>query len=511
MANFFGWEIKRKKSEAHTSFTSPANDDGALEVHAAGSTYGQYVDLEGTAKNEAELVTRYRKMSRQPEIDYAIEDITNEAIVNNPREPVVKVNVDKIESDIIKNAIIEEFDNIYKLLSLSEHAFDIFKNWYIDGRLYYHAIIDVEKPSNGIVELRHVDPRKIRKIRQTKKEKDPKTGIILTKVLQEFYLYNERGFNSKSTATPDPIGQGVNGVKITTDSVVHVTSGLNDEQNKMILSHLHKAIKPLNQLQVLEDAAVIYRISRAPERRIFYIDVGNLPKIKAEQYLNDMMTKHKNRLVYDAADGSVREDRRFMTTLEDFWLPRREGGRGTEITNLPGGQNLGEMADVEYFQKKLYKSLNVPVSRLESEAGFTIGRASEISRDELKFSKFIDRLRMRFSILFDECLKKQLILKNRIKIEEWNSLKENIRYDFLKDNEFTELKATEIYRERLQTLDSVEPYLGKYFSKAWVFRKVLNLTDEETEQMMSEIQSEQPEEPEESEPNQEPEQNPQEQ
>ena len=494
MAELFGFEIKRKEqAQANTSvpvsFAAPTPDDGALQVQATGGSYGQYVDLEGTAKNEAELVTRYRKMSIQPEVDVAVDDIVNEAIVNDPRQRVVDINLDGLEQPSrVKKLITEEFLKLYKLLSMADSSYDIFKKWYIDGRLYYHAMIDDTNPDTGIQELRYIDPRKIRKIREIKKVKEG--GVVVTKVTKEYYIYADKGFNSKSSATPDPMGQGVNGLRIAKDSIVHVTSGITDANNRMVLSHLHKAIKPLNQLQVLEDAAVIYRISRAPERRIFYIDVGNLPKMKAEQYLADMMTKHKNRLVYDAADGSIRDDRKFMTMLEDFWLPRREGGRGTEITTLPGGQNLGEMDDIEYFKKKLYRSLNVPISRLEADAGFTLGRASEISRDELKFSKFVSRLRMRFSQLFDKILEKQLVLKGICTTEEWYEMKDFIRYDFVQDSHFSELKSTELLRERLQTLNDLEQHEGKYFSRDWVRKNVLRFTEEEIEKIDDEIEIE---------------------
>lgn len=493
MAELFGFEIRRRQQGQAkpdpVSFTAPEHDDGAIAITATGGSYGQYVDLEGTAKNEAELVTRYRKMAGQPECEVAIDDIVNEAIVNDPMELVVDINLDKTElSERIKKLIKQEYINVYKLLNFQEKAYDIFRNWYVDGRLYFHAIIDDSEPEAGIKELRYIDPRKIRKVRETKKVRE--NGIIVTKVTKEFFVYNDKGFNTKSTASPDPLPVGHAGIKIAKDSIIHITSGLTDENNKMVLGHLHKAIKPLNQLQVLEDAAVIYRISRAPERRIFYIDVGNLPKIKAEQYLADMMTKHKNRLVYDAADGSIRDDRKFMTMLEDFWLPRREGGRGTEITSLPGGQNLGEMDDIEYFKKKLYRSLNVPISRLEPEAGFTLGRASEISRDELKFSKFIRRLRLRFSQLFDKSLEKQLVLKGIMTLDEWADIRYAIKYDFVEDNQFTELKNTEIMRERLQTLTDIENFEGKYFSKQWVRKNVLRFTDDEIEELENQIRDE---------------------
>jgi len=491
MAEIFGFEIKRKESRAQqpVSFTQPPTDDGAINIAAAGGSYGQYVDLEGTAKNEAELVTRYRKMALQPEVEVAIDDIVNEAIVNDPQVDVIKINLDRLDATKrVKDAIRAEFDNVYRLLGLNEYAFDLFRKWYVDGRIYFHVMINDTSPGEGIVELRYIDPRKIRKVRELEKVKQGNT--VVTRIKNEFYIYNDKGFNSKSTAMPDPVPVGTGGLKISKDSVIHITSGLTDENNKMVLSHLHKAIKPLNQLQVLEDASVIYRISRAPERRIFYIDVGNLPKAKAEQYLADMMTKHKNRLVYDAADGSIRDDRKFMTMLEDFWLPRREGGRGTEITTLPGGSNLGEMEDVEYFKKKLYRSLNVPISRLEPEGGFTLGRATEISRDELKFNRFVGRLRMRFSQILDRALEKQLVLKGVMTLEEWQQFRNFIGYDFNNDNHFTELKNGEILKNRLQTLTEMAPFEGKYFTRKWIQKNVLRFTDQEIDELDTEMEQE---------------------
>ncbi len=496
MAELFGFEIKRKSESdsnvKEVSFAAPQQDDGALQVSATGGAYGTYVDLEGTAKNEAELVTRYRKMSMQPECEHAIDDIVNETIVSDPTEKVVDINLDNVKITAnVKKAIMAEFENITSLLNINKLGYEIFRKWYVDGRLYFHAIIDENAPEHGIKELRYVDPRKIRKVREVKKQRD-RNNVIHQKVTKEFYVYNDKGFHSKSSMTPDPIaaGGGAMGLKIAKDSIVHVTSGLTDENNKMVVSHLHKAIKPLNQLQVLEDASVIYRISRAPERRIFYIDVGNLPKMKAEQYLRDMMTKHKNRLVYDAASGEIRDDRKFMTMMEDFWLPRREGGRGTEITTLPGGQNLGEMEDIEYFKKKLFRSLNVPVSRLEPEAGFTLGRASEISRDELKFNKFIRRLRLRFSQLFDSCLEKQLVFKGICTIDEWHEMAQSIKYDYVEDNHFAELKNSEVVRERLQTLNDIENSVGVYYSKAWIKRNVLKQNEQEIKDMQAEMDAE---------------------
>ena len=497
MAELFGFEINRKTgvsandSSEHKSFAQPQFDDGAVNINSMGGMYGTYVDLEGTAKNEAELVTRYRKMSLQPEVEHAIDDIINESIVSDPTQPVVDINLDacKDMSPKVKDLIHEAFQHTTELLGLSSTGYETFRRWYVDGRLYYHAIIDDKDPTKGIQELRYVDPRKIRKVRETKKEKQGNFTVI--KIVKEFFIYNDKGFNSKSYATPDPIqAGGAQGLKIAKDSIVHCTSGLTDEYNKMVLSHLHKAIKPLNQLQVLEDASVIYRISRAPERRIFYIDVGNLPKMKAEQYLRDMMTKHKNRLVYDAASGEVRDDRKFMTMMEDFWLPRREGGRGTEITTLPGGQNLGEMEDIEYFKKKLYRALNVPSSRLEPEAGFTLGRASEISRDELKFNKFIRRLRLRFSALFNKILEKELVLKGILTLDEWATIQNHVKYDFVEDNHFSELKNSEIIRERLQVLGDIQDHTGTYYSKDWVRRHVLHLSETEIKEMAEEMDSE---------------------
>lgn len=497
MAELFGFEIKRAGQEANNqpdvkTFARPDYDDGAVNINSMGGMYGTYVDLEGTAKNEAELVTRYRRMSLMPEVEHAIDDIINETIISDPTQPVVDINLDNIK-DInkrVKTLISDEFKKTCELMFLTHSGYEIFRKWYVDGRLYYHAMIDEKDPSAGIQELRYIDPRKIRKVRETRKKK--KGNFTVVEVVKEFYIYNDKGFHSKAYATPDPIAAGgAQGLQIAKDSIVHCTSGLVDEYNKMVLSHLHKAIKPLNQLQVLEDASVIYRISRAPERRIFYIDVGNLPKMKAEQYLRDMMTKHKNRLVYDAASGEIRDDRKFMTMMEDFWLPRREGGRGTEITTLPGGQNLGEMEDIEYFKKKLFRSLNVPVSRLEPEAGFTLGRASEISRDELKFNKFIRRLRLRFSQVFNKILEKQLVLKGILTTEEWANMVQYVKYDFIEDNHFAELKTSEMVRERLQILNDIENHTGTYYSKEWVRRHILHQNEAEIEEMKSEMENEQ--------------------
>jgi len=482
MAELFGFTIARKKTESEQenlpSIVSPTIEDGSIEI-APGGAYGTYVDLEGKAKNEGDLVTKYREMSIQPECDYAIQDIVNEAIVVDENSGPCEIILDKLEvSASVKKKIRESFYEIYNMLDFQNTAYDIFRKWYIDGRLYYHIVIDETNPRAGIKDLRYIDPRKIRKIKEPIKEKDKRTGVTVYKGSNEYYLYNAQGITTANQAQ---------GVKIAKDSICYVHSGILDNRNNMIYSHLHKAIKPLNQLRMLEDAVVIYRLARAPERRIFYIDVGNLPKMKAEQYLRDMMTKHKNKLTYDASTGEVRDDRKFMTMLEDFWLPRREGGRGTEITTLPGGQNLGEMEDVDYFRRKLYKSLNVPTARMEQENQFQLGRASEITRDELKFNKFIKRLRNRFAMMFDELLEIHLALTGVTTRKEWQKMKQDVYYDFMEDNHFTELKDTEIMTERLRLLGDIDNYVGKYFSQAWIRTNVLRLTEDEIEEIEKQI------------------------
>lgn len=485
MAELFGFTIARKKSDSEQenlpSIVSPTVEDGSIEI-APGGAYGTYVDLEGKAKSEGDLVTKYREMSIQPECDYAIQDIVNEAIVVDENSGPCEIVLDKLEvSTSVKKKIRESFYEIYGMLDFQNNAYDIFRKWYIDGRLYYHIVIDETNPRAGIKDLRYIDPRKIRKIKEPIKEKDKRTGVTVYKGSNEYYIYNAQGITTANQAQ---------GVKIAKDSICYVHSGILDNRNSMIYSHLHKAIKPLNQLRMLEDAVVIYRLARAPERRIFYIDVGNLPKMKAEQYLRDMMTKHKNKLTYDASTGEVRDDRKFMTMLEDFWLPRREGGRGTEITTLPGGQNLGEMEDVDYFRRKLYKSLNVPTARMEQENQFQLGRASEITRDELKFNKFIKRLRNRFAMMFDELLEIHLALTGVTTRKEWQKMKQDVYYDFMEDNHFTELKDTEIMTERLRLLGDIDNYVGKYFSEAWVRANVLRLTEDEIEEIEKQIDQE---------------------
>ena len=487
--SLFGFTISRQEEEdqksTQQSFSPPASDDGALTITSA-AYYGTYVDLDGTAKNEVELISRYREMAMQPEIESAIDDIVNEAICQDDDGKIIQIILDDLKQpEKIKKAIKEEFNTVMRLLNYTNMAQDIFRRYYIDGKMYYHIIIDRDQPTQGIKELRYIDPRKMRKIREVKKQKDERTGVEVMNVVNEYYIYNDKVTSGTST------NYGPVGTRITTDSVVSVVSGLMDSRRAVVLSYLHKAIKPLNQLRMIEDATVIYRISRAPERRIFYIDVGNLPKLKAEQYLRDIMVKYKNKLVYDANTGEVRDDRKFLSMMEDFWLPRREGGKGTEITTLPGGQNLGELEDVKYFEKKLYKSLNVPVSRLDpNSSGFSLGRVGEITRDELKFSKFVGRLRSKFSDLFDQCLRAQCVLKGICTAEEWNEFKEHIHYNFIKDNNFTELKEAELMQQRLTLLGAVDPYTGRYFSQAWIQRNVLRLNDDEIKVMQDEIEEE---------------------
>ena len=490
MVQLFGFEISRKKNqiedEQNKTFALPQNDDGAVTIQS-GSYYGTYVDLDGTVRNEIELITRYREMSMQPELETAIDEIVNEAIVNDDNGQAVELNTDDLKQpEQIKKKIRDEFDIILKLLNFGNMGHDIFRRWYIDGRLFYHIIIDDKRPTLGIQELRYIDPRRIRKIREIQKTKDPKTGMEIIKRQNEYYLYNERGI----------IGAHSNlGAKIAIDSVVNVNSGLMDSKRTMVLSYLHKAIKPLNQLRMVEDATVIYRLSRAPERRVFYVDVGNMPTIKAEQYLRDIMVKYRNKLVYDSSTGEVKDDRKHLSMLEDFWLPRREGSKGTEITTLPGGANLGELEDVKYFEKKLYKALGVPIGRLEPQQGFSLGKSNEITRDELKFTKFVQRLRNKFSTLFDDLLRVQLVLKRVCTEEEWKQFKEDIYYDYLKDNNFTELKEAELITNRILLLQYVDPFVGRYYSKEWVRKNVLKQTDEDISEIDEQIANELANEP----------------
>ena len=480
----FGFEISRTSAEERELATLqaivPDNQDEPTTEIAAGGHYGTHLDLEATAKTEADLVTKYREMVMQPECDQAVEDIVNDAIIMDDNAYPIEIVLDESNlSSRIKKVVREEFDDILRMLDFGNKGYEIFRRWYVDGRLYYQIVIDKESPREGIKQLRYIDPRKIRKMREQKKKTDPSSGTDEYPVARDFYLYNPKGNLSTNQ-----------GMKIAPDSICHVPSGLVDSRNKMNLGYLHKAIKPLNQLRMLEDAVVIYRLSRAPERRIFYIDVGNLPKMKAEQYLRDMMVKHKNKLVYDASTGEVRDDRRHMTMLEDFWLPRREGGRGTEITTLPGGQNLGEMDDVLYFQKKLSKALNVPVSRQEAEVNFNIGRSTEISRDEIKFQKFINRARNKFAIMFDQLIEIHLALKGIMTRAEWKEAQNSITYNFANDNHFEELKQSEIMTERLRLLGEIDPLVGKYFSLSWVRKNVLKMTEDDIAVIGREIEVE---------------------
>lgn len=483
----FGFSVTRKQPEP-ASFTPRQTDDGAAVIAGAGA-YGTVVDIDGSIRTEAELVNKYREMANYPEVDSAIDDIVNEIVTYEPEQKLVELILDDVElPPKIKNILVDEFDGVQNLLEFQNIAYETVRRWYIDGRLYYHAIIDEAQPQAGIIELRYVDPRKIRKVREQNRKRTA-SSVQLVQDGKEYFIYNDKGF-AKSSGTNAVPTNNIGGIKIAKDSIIHCTSGLLSESGDLVLSHLHPAIRPLNQLRSMEDSLVIYRISRAPERRIFYIDVGNLPKAKAEQHLRDVMVRFKNKVTYDAATGQVRDDRKFMTMLEDFWLPRRGEGKGTEITTLPGGQNLGQMTDVEYFQDKLYKALKVPISRLNPEAQFNFGRATEISRDEVKFAKFISRLRNRFAILFTSVLERQVILKSIMTPDEWEYVKSKIRYKFSRDNYWDELKESEILRERMATVSQMDPYIGKYFSHDFIRRKILMQSDEEIEEIDEQIAGE---------------------
>ena len=483
MAELFGFRITRADKGSGDGFTAPPSDDGTLDIVSGGGHYASVLDMDGRDRNELDLIRRYRDIAQQPECDGAIEDIANEAIVSDERDKSVSLSLDRLDlSRNIKAKIREEFDEVLRLMDFNAKGHDIFRRWYVDGRIYYHKVIDTKAPRKGIKELRYIDPRKIKKVREQRKEKDPKTGLDLVKDIDDYYLYNEKGVDQNAGTT--------SGIKITADSVSYCPSGVVDMHKGTVISYLNKAIKPVNQLRMIEDALVIYRISRAPERRIFYIDVGNLPKVKAEAYLKDVMNRYRNKLVYDAKTGEIRDDRNHMSMLEDFWLPRREGGRGTEITTLPGGSNLGEIDDIKYFQNKLYRSLNVPISRLEAENSFSIGRSDNITRDELKFTKFVQKLRKKFSVLFMDILKTQLVLKGVIAVEEWDTMKEHIQFDFMQDGHFTELKNAEILQNRLDMLGQIESYVGTYFSKEYVRKNVLRMNDEEIQDIENQIKDE---------------------
>lgn len=501
-----GWEIKRSKEDEDEekgvklqSFSEPVDDDGSIVVDSGpssimGNAYGIAIDLDGSAKSETELVYRYRQMAQHPECRRAIDDIINEVVVVNDFTPTVKIDCDGIPfTDSVKKKISEEFENVLKLLDFDNKAYDIVHKWFVDGRTYYQVVIDDKNTKEGIKELRYLDATKTRKVKEIETKMEGE--IPVRRVKSEFYAYSESGFGAIKR---DPNRQQMmvdNIIRIAKDGVVHVTSGVVNENNTQVLSHLHKAIKPLNQLRILEDSVVIYRVSRAPERLVFYIDVGNLPKTKAEQYMTQMMTNYKNKLVYNSTTGEISDDRRHMSMLDNFWLARREGGKGTEITTLPGGQNLGDIEDILYFQKKLYYALDVPISRMQSEQLFNVGRTSEITRDEIKFSKFVQRLRNRFSILFDEVLKRQLILKNIISPDDWDVIRNDIKYIFAEDNHFEELKKIEVFRERSTVLNEIDQFVGVYFSRNWVRKNILKFSDEEIEKMKEEMDKEKEEEP----------------
>ena len=486
MAELFGFSITRAKkpTDPKQAFTTTQVDDGTQTI-AAGGYFGQYLDMEGTAKSEADLIRRYREVALHPECDMAIEDIINEAIVSNELRDAVRVNVTDLPyGKEVRRKIEDEFKEVLRLLNFNTRGHDIFRRWYVDGRIYYHKIIDRESPVKGITELKYIDPRKVKKIREIRKKRPDGPvphGLTVVDEFVEYFLYNEKGVVGSTSGM---------GIKIAPDTIAFCPSGMIDQNKNMVLSYLHKAIKPVNQLRMIEDATVIYRIARAPERRIFKIDVGNLPKVKAEQYLRDVMARYRNKLVYDAQTGEIRDDRNYMSMLEDFWLPSREGGRGTDITTLPGGQNLGEIADIEYFRSKLYRSLNVPVSRLETSAGFNIGRASEITRDELKFTKFVQRLRKKFTELFNDILRTQLILKGIINEDDWYIMRDTLQYDFLQDGHFAELKQTEMLRERLALANEMRDYIGKFYSVQYVRKNVLKQNDREIEDMDIQIKKE---------------------
>ena len=503
MARLFGFSIEDSEKKSKTVVSPvPQNNEDGVDHYVASNFYGQYLDLEGVYKSEFELIKRYREMALHPECDSAIEDLVNEAIVSDLNDTPVTINLENLPaSDGIKNKIRTEFKNIKDLLNFDSKSHEIFRNWYVDGRLYYHKVIDLKKPQEGIQELRYIDALKMRYVREEKKKKDASNGVfrqpngpgkeetVPFPDIEEYFMFTPKPNYTGSINDRYQSG-ATRGVKFTKDSITYCTSGLVDRNKGIVLSYLHKAIKSLNQLRMIEDSLVIYRLSRAPERRIFYIDVGNLPKIKAEQYLRDVMNRYRNKMNYDAQTGEVRDDKRYMSMLEDFWLPRREGGRGTEISTLPGGQNLGELSDVQYFQKKLYRSLGVPESRIASEGGFNLGRSSEILRDELKFSKFVGRLRKRFSNMFLDFLKTQCLLKNICTPEDWEKLVEHIQFDYIYDNHFAELKEKELLEGRLALAAQADPYLGKYYSVEYMRRKVLQQTDEEIIEIDKQIEKE---------------------
>ena len=490
MAELFGWEVKKKKGDKAQSFVAPSDEEGTLDIAGGAGFFGQYLSYDKSARNDYELVRKYRQTSENPECDQAIEDIINEAITADETDISVAVNLDWVPLSMsIKKKIDEEFKEVLTLLQWKKKGHDIFRRWYIDGRIFYHKLVDEKSPRKGITEVRYIDPKYIKKIREVEKEKG-QGGVEIIKAVKEWYIYNEAGVYPSLPAIGGSSNSQAQGLKISPDAIAYVPSGLYNPTTNQVYSLLQKAIKPTNQLRMIEDAVVIYRISRAPERRIFYIDVGNLPKPKAEAYMKDVMSRYRNKIVYDSNTGEVMDDRNQMSMLEDFWLPRREGGRGTDVSTLSGGQNLGELEDIKYFQKKLYKSLNIPISRLESEGGFNLGKSTEITRDEIKFSKFIQRLRKKFAELFQDMLKTQLILKGIMKPEDWDHIKEYMVYDFKDDNHFQELKEIEILNERMTALQAINDYVGTYYSVEYVRRYVLRQSDTEIEEIDKQIERE---------------------
>jgi DNA-dependent RNA polymerase auxiliary subunit epsilon len=476
----FGYKITRSaEPPTEKSFVAPTDDGGTDEIKAGGY-YGTYLDLDGTASTEQELIRRYRDIAGMADVDTAIDDIVNDSISNLDDEDPIKINLDEVElSAGIKKDIEKEFEEILRILDFKLRAHDYFRRWYVDGRLFFHKVIDTANPKQGITDVRYIDPRKIKKVREIIKEKDPKTNVDFIKRIDEYFLYNEKGVINQKTAAINDYSTSSNALRITKDAICHVPSGLVDQDKNVGLSYLHKAIRPANQLRMMENALVIYRITRAPERRVFYVDVGNLPKIKAEQYLKGIMNQYRNKIVYDSNTGEIRDDKKFMSMLEDFWLPRREGGRGTQIETLPGGENLGQIQDVEFFQRKLYQSLNVPISRQQQQSGLNFGRAAEINRDEWKFTKFISRLRRRFSLIFDDLLKTQLILKGIITEADWESIKYKIQYNYATDAYYTESKEQQILQSRIEILNGMANYIGSLYSKEYVQKNILKLTDDE--------------------------------
>jgi hypothetical protein len=478
----FGYKVEKSKAAPTEKSFVPPTDDGGSDVIKAGGYFGTYLDLEGTANTEAELIKKYRDIAFMADVDSAIDDIVNDSISNLDDERPVEINLDNVKlSDPIKKKIQQEFETILDLLEFNLRAQDYYRRWYIDGRIYFHKVIDTAKPKNGITDIRFIDPRKIKKVREIFKEKDEKSGVEFIKKIEEYFVYNERGIVLDKAHTASPGSAAT--MKVTRDAICYVPSGLSDQDKNIALSYLHKAIRPANQLRMMENAAVIYRISRAPERRVFYVDVGNLPKLKAEQYLKGIMDQYRNKLVYDGNTGEIRDDKKFMSMLEDFWLPRREGGRGTQIETLPGGQSLGEIGDIDYFQKKLFQALNVPISRMQQQSGLNFGRAAEINRDEWKFTKFIAKLRRRFSLLFDDLLKTQLIIKGIITEADWNLIRNNIEYKYATDAYYTESKEQQIIQSRVEILNGVANYIGTLYSKAYIQKHILKLTDDDIAQI----------------------------